>query len=530
MPLILAIEPDRRQAAQLKRLVRGSVDADLVLADTTELALEAIGDRIPDLVLVPALLSPQDDAALATALRVIAAAARVQTLTIPVFAGSVAPTRGSGGGGVLAKWRRSREQPASPEGCDPGVFAEQIAAYLAEGAAVREAQNEALEEYEPPVTQKIVEPFAAADEPTVEPWAEYALELRAKAALEPWTEPAPEPQAEFALEPRAKSALERWIDTDETRVTFAATPNEPLAVENEPVQMSYEPEAAQPIELATEVVRPVELAPEPQEDADSEWTRIVLEPLEEPSEAQANVILPEDADTDHSLVAGEIDLRSFLDALEERRQEPDVDAGVERESRESLACESLADEEPAQDVAAFTEDSAPVRKPTAETESWRALSLTPRRWPRLEGVMAELPRAAVAPDVTAAGADAAADAEAVAMEASEPVREGRAAPRPESGRSEWLDMLDALRRDIERLRLQRTEAGAAAPIEPVQAVAPSGQTDAATAPRKKSRKKKYQRPVQDEWGFFDPEQCGFTALLAKLDEISNSSDETGTWP
>jgi hypothetical protein len=521
MPLILAIEPDRRQAAQLKRLVRGSVAADLVLADTTELALEAIGDRIPDLVLVPALLSPQDDAALATALRVIAAAARVQTLTIPVFAGSVAPTRTSGGGGVLAKWRRSRGQPASPEGCDPRVFAEQIAAYLAEGAAVREAQNAALEEYEPPVTQKIVETFAPAAEPPVEPWAEYALELRAKAALEPW--------AESAREPHAKSALERWIDTDETRVTFAATPNEPLAVENEPVQMSYEPEAAQPIELATEVVRPVELAPEPQEDADSEWTRIVLEPLEEPSEAQANVVLPEDADTDHSLVAGEIDLRSFLDALEERRQEPDVDAGVERESRESLACESLADEEPAQD-AAFTEDSAPVRKPTAETESWRALSLTPHRWPRLEGVMAELPRAAVAPDVTAAGADAAADAEAVAVEASEPVREGRAAPRPESGRSEWLDMLDALRRDIERLRLQRTEAGAAASIEPVQAVAPSGQTDAATAPRKKSRKKKYQRPVQDEWGFFDPEQCGFTALLAKLDEISNSSDETGTWP
>jgi hypothetical protein len=27
--------------------------------------------------------------------------------------------------------------------------------------------------------------------------------------------------------------------------------------------------------------------------------------------------------------------------------------------------------------------------------------------------------------------------------------------------------------------------------------------------------------VQDEWGFFDPEQCGFAALLAKLEEIEN---------
>ena len=26
-------------------------------------------------------------------------------------------------------------------------------------------------------------------------------------------------------------------------------------------------------------------------------------------------------------------------------------------------------------------------------------------------------------------------------------------------------------------------------------------------------------PKQDEWGFFDPDQCGFAALLAKLEEI-----------
>jgi hypothetical protein len=28
------------------------------------------------------------------------------------------------------------------------------------------------------------------------------------------------------------------------------------------------------------------------------------------------------------------------------------------------------------------------------------------------------------------------------------------------------------------------------------------------------------QPVQDEWGFFDPNQCGFPALVAKLDEIA----------
>jgi len=55
MPIILAIEPDRRQAAHVSAIVRHRVGAELILADTTEAALDAIGSRVPDLVLVPAL-------------------------------------------------------------------------------------------------------------------------------------------------------------------------------------------------------------------------------------------------------------------------------------------------------------------------------------------------------------------------------------------------------------------------------------------------------------------------------------------
>ena len=46
--------------------------------------------------------------------------------------------------------------------------------------------------------------------------------------------------------------------------------------------------------------------------------------------------------------------------------------------------------------------------------------------------------------------------------------------------------------------------------------------------RAAKRKKRPQKatPVQDEWGFFDPQQCGFAALLAKLDEITEN-EETG---
>src|ERR1700757_1870300 len=115
MAIVLAIEPDQRQAEHLTAIVRHQVYAELVIADTTEGALDAIGNRVPDLVLVPALLSPQDDAALAAALRVIAAAARVRTLTIPVFASGSAHS--DSGGGFLARFRRRTE--ATSVGCDP---------------------------------------------------------------------------------------------------------------------------------------------------------------------------------------------------------------------------------------------------------------------------------------------------------------------------------------------------------------------------------------------------------------------------
>src|SRR5216684_1179596 len=170
MPLILAIEPDPRQAAQIAAIARNRVGAELMLAETTEGALDVIGDRVPDLVLVPALLSPQDDAALATALRVIATAAHVQTLTIPVFA---APTaRPHGNGGVLGMWRRDRSQAAAPEGCNPGLFAEQIAAYLAEAAAARAARAADADYDEPPAVTHVVEPIAPATSFDLEPWLE----------------------------------------------------------------------------------------------------------------------------------------------------------------------------------------------------------------------------------------------------------------------------------------------------------------------------------------------------------------------
>ena len=136
MPLILAIEPDRRQAHELTAMVRGHLRAKLVLADTAEKALAALGARVPDLILTSALLSTKDETMLAEWLRTLdVAAAHVQTLTVPVLE---TPARvSSGRTGIFALLPERVSSPAAPDGCDPAVFAEQCAAYLERAAAER---------------------------------------------------------------------------------------------------------------------------------------------------------------------------------------------------------------------------------------------------------------------------------------------------------------------------------------------------------------------------------------------------------
>ena len=41
-----------------------------------------------------------------------------------------------------------------------------------------------------------------------------------------------------------------------------------------------------------------------------------------------------------------------------------------------------------------------------------------------------------------------------------------------------------------------------------------------TARRKATRSANKNKPVQDEWGLFDPDQCGFAALVEKLDHVT----------
>jgi len=132
MPLILAIESDHRQAGHLVQIVKRRLGAELILAQTFDAALPAIGNRVPDLILVPALLSAEDDSALKFVLRVLSDSSHVQVLSTPVFAGSRSePSRLT-----LSGLLRTRKKSAAA-GCDPEEFARHVASYLQEAAEKR---------------------------------------------------------------------------------------------------------------------------------------------------------------------------------------------------------------------------------------------------------------------------------------------------------------------------------------------------------------------------------------------------------
>src|SRR5688500_6582220 len=129
MPLILAIEPDRGQAARLPAAVRARLaSAEFVVAAAAAAALERLGDRVPDMILTSPLLSPRDEAALARRLRELGErAARVPTLTIPLLSDAAPAVPTNQKRWLLSKFR-GRKQPEAPpaDGCSPDVFADQI--------------------------------------------------------------------------------------------------------------------------------------------------------------------------------------------------------------------------------------------------------------------------------------------------------------------------------------------------------------------------------------------------------------------
>ncbi|HKF64990.1 MAG TPA: hypothetical protein VKB36_00620, partial [Vicinamibacterales bacterium] len=142
-----------------------------------------------------------------------------------------------------------------------------------------------------------------------------------------------------------------------------------------------------------------------------------------------------------------------------------IEAMTASEQNVSVAHHSGADDKPFE-----FDDLFPRREPVEPSplSAWHS-------WMPLEGIAAEVLETPVP---------------APAVERS---AEKQQAPE----RPDWVQLVESLRIDVER---RRSEQPSAAPA------------------RKPSA-----RPIQDEWGLFDPAQCGFAALLDKLEEITETS-------
>jgi len=228
MPLILAIDPDKRQSTQLATLVKTQLQAELVHRATAAEALDALKGRVPDLVLTSTLISPREDAALAAHLRHLGAAAtHVQTITIPLL-GSAAPQRAKS---VLAALRREKPQAAMTDGCAPDVFAEQIRQYLRtadeQKAAAAAPFDAALAEE--PVAETAFEPAVAGEEIAIE------------------AAPPPEPEAALGDEPE-RLPLSQLLRLVSDWTTAPTAPAEAPPPASELDDLSIDPVAAQALE------------------------------------------------------------------------------------------------------------------------------------------------------------------------------------------------------------------------------------------------------------------------------------------
>ncbi len=462
MALILAVEPDRRQAAQLAAIGRARLDADLVIAPSADAAIVALGGRIPDLILTSALLSPKDEAALSDRLRALdGAAAHVQSLTIPVLA-TAAPRKRARPRGVLAALR-GKPKAGAPDGCDPALFAEQIETYLQRAHCEREALDGPAA-IEPPAPAVI-----AAPKP--------AIVVESKPTIVAESEPAPEPIAQTV-------DVQRDAGHEPQASPEAVTLPEPVLDEQprgDELTLLFDASGISVSDAAS-----IE----------------IVETAQTMSESEISAPTPD---------GEEIDLSLLLDQEMVEAFEP-APAAIAPDAVEPVpvAAEPVA----AEVVALETTAAAPEL-----IELWTPLLLSAGHvWPAIEGVISE-----EAPEPAAAAPEPppAPIAEPPAA-VVEPQATAIAIPA-----AQWLEALESLRRDIEQLRSERSvptlvaappvsEPSAPAP-EPVAATpAPAPETPA----RRKKQKSKPVKPIQDEWGLFDPDQCGFAALLAKLEEMT----------
>lgn len=509
MPLIFAIDSDKRQSAQLASLLRSHVDADLVQSATVLDGIGVLQGRIPDLVLTSSLLSPRDESALANHMRELGArAAHVHTLTIPVLAAARKASK-KRPSGVLGALRREKGGEVEVEGCQPEVFAKEVRIYLERAVDERAGTGDGMDtepsapQPDPAVTDLVA---AIEDEPSVEP------ELLAQAP-EPEVVPEPELPAPDALAPG-----DLYLDRPDVIAhdTLLAQPPAVVADAFAP------PETRVPVvdmstfddldALAAQLAAPADSAPpaaavDPFEQFFVPQTQALAEPAPFTEVLDAGVddddeVGVEPAPAEIRTVASDTWFERMNAAVQQETPvkpaplpAPDpVFSWIDNQTVSSLsdvlsrvrANDSDAQQPPLRSVPAISQAPAPV-DPVVPVEAVEP-----------EPAMISIPATArpeIVVDLVLPPAAPFLDPEVLAMFGAAAHRAG-------------LDALESLSRTT------RTAGDKAVPALPVPGPAPERSPRVLRESKAERRsRRKGPKPVQDEWGMYDPNQCGPAALF-----------------
>jgi hypothetical protein len=500
MPLILAIDSDRRQSEQLAALMRSRLKVDLVQATSAGEGLHALHDRVPDLILTSPLLSPFDDGVLDEYLRELGTqAAHVQTVRIPFLSAVSKPSARS-----LFTLRRKKTPSTTPDGCDPKMFADEIAQYLAraqERRAAKTAPPAAVTNADGAPSAAIesmsfepIEPMAQDDDPIVRDFAPMPGDDDddEDAAYQP----TPTIQTFEIPEAPEPIALSQPADHEPLVVRPMSILNltEPMVIErrqpvlNDPAPiapMTSHAMASEPDPIVPEPSRtiffnePIQVAlpPEPIEVVEAPEPIMVSEPVEAISHADvpdAPAVIPAPMPA------------AVETTIETRATQP-------RPATAPITSFETA-------LAAIRAAWAPTGPNTSSAHAHRVGRNT-----STDSVARDLKQAP-----------------AVVMPADVQSAPTTSPVRPAQVEVDLTGDIDALE-EIDRSRTAADEPSSADESS-AQRPSPKARNTPPLAPKARATDG---GPVQDEWGIFDPNQCGFSALVDKLDEVADPHDHPG---
>ena len=542
MPLILAIVADPQEAAQLAALIQGRLSVDLVEAAEVGEGLLALDDRIPDLILTSPLMSPFDDGVLDEYLRDLGpTGAHVQTLRIPVL--SQAPKKKQRLGFSLR--RRSKPENPALEGCEPKVFADEIEQYLARAA--EEKRHASANEKPAIVAEGSTDDLTPASEVQWTP----AYSPDAPEENVAWSAPEVEPEpnawrADLLDAPPAE-------DVEYETPIYKTTPLERIAEEVEPEPQAEVTAVEEPVPVA--VVAAIQTAAV-QEIAPAAAEEFAV--VAEPAVVEAVTVV----EVEPVRVAA-VEAVTVAAALAEPKGEPTPAAASAAAEAEEDAQKATPSFKAALAAirAAWGKPSPSQATPTPSTRE--ELPATRLASPRYDAIVDEKKPEMAAVEIPApievdlTDAVDVLDEEPIGIPHQAPAHQQSLAVPANVAREDVSDVYElSVEPDMEELESQlltplppkpkRETAQAAAspappPIEPRKVEArPSaepkgdrrkkskrGEKAAVTmkAPQTQVQTQSQPPKAQDEWGIFDPNRCGFAALVDKLDKVSDEKRE-----